>query len=78
MVCHYIEGAARHKCSERLIAFPVPVHAAQRLARHLRTEGFWSLPINIWNGAADLVEVFAEQPPTPPQLAGSLARIKHF
>jgi hypothetical protein len=69
MIRQYIEGAARHKCSERLIAFPLTVRTAHRLARQLRTDGFWTMSPRIWNGVADLVEVFAEDAPTPSQLA---------
>jgi hypothetical protein len=64
--------------SARIIAFPVGAADAHRLARRIRTEGFWSLPVNIWNGAADLVEVFAEYPPTAAQIAWLRAANRHF
>jgi hypothetical protein len=44
----------------------------------LRTDGFWSLPVNIWNGAADLVEVLAEDAPTAMQLAWLRAAHQKF
>jgi len=52
-----------------IAAFPLSTKTAHSLARRLRTKGFWTLPISVWNGAADLVEVFAEYPPTPSQVA---------
>jgi hypothetical protein len=51
-----------------VVVFPLSV-TAHCLARRLRTEGFWTLPINVWNGAADLVEVLAEYPATAKQIA---------
>jgi hypothetical protein len=49
-----------------LVAFPPTPRTAHRLARRLRTEGFYSLPQRTWNCAADLVEHLAEA--TPSQL----------
>jgi len=61
-----------------VVAFPSSIKTAGHLARQLRTQGFWSLPINIWNGAADLVEVLAEDPPTAVQIAWLRAAHQKF
>jgi hypothetical protein len=61
-----------------IIAFPPSAKTAHRVARQLRTDGFWTLPLNLWHGAADLVEVFAEYPPTPTQLAWLTAAHRQF
>jgi hypothetical protein len=51
-----------------VVAIPPTSRTAHRLARHLRTAGFWTLPPRTWNGAADLVEHLAEAAPTESQL----------
>jgi hypothetical protein len=61
-----------------VIAFPLSIRTAHSLARRLRTEGFWTLPISVWNGAADLVEVLAEQPATAMQLRWLRAAHQNF
>ena len=54
--------------SAHLVAFPPSRKTAHRLARCLRTEGFYWLPDRIWNNAADLVEHLADTAPTNSQL----------
>jgi hypothetical protein len=64
-----IPSTAKNSNARAVVALPPSPRVAHRLARKLRTDGFWSLPPRIWNGAADLAEVFAESNPTPAQLA---------
>jgi hypothetical protein len=61
-----------------IVAFPPSVKTANRVARQLRRDGFWTMPPRIWNGVADLVEVFAEYPPTPSQLLWLAAAHRQF
>jgi len=61
-----------------IAAFPLSAKSALSVARRLRTEGVWSLSPRIWNGVADLVEVFAEYPPTPSQLLWLAAAHRQF
>jgi hypothetical protein len=52
----------------KVIALPPTSMTAHRLARWLRTEGFYSLPDRTWNCAADLAEHLAEAAPTASHL----------
>jgi hypothetical protein len=52
----------------RLIALPPSPKTAHRVACHLRSAGFFTLPELVWNGAADLVEHLTDQAPTSAQL----------
>jgi hypothetical protein len=52
----------------RLVAFPPSPRNARLIARRLRSEGFYSLPDRLWNGAADLAELLADTGPTNRQL----------
>ena len=61
-----------------IAAFPLSAKAAHRVARQLRSDGFWTMPPRIWNGVADLAEVFAEYPPTPSQLTWLAATHRQF
>jgi hypothetical protein len=61
-----------------IVAFPPSAKTAHRVARQLRCDGFWTMPPRIWNGVADLVEVFAEYPPTPSQLLWLAAAHRQF
>ena len=55
--------------SGRIVVFPVAPRTARALAHQLRVQGFWSLPVSVWNGAADLAELLTEYPATATQIA---------
>ena len=61
-----------------IIAFPPSEKTAHRVARQLRSDGFWIMPPHTWNGVADLAELFAEHTPTAMQLAWLRAAHRQF
>jgi hypothetical protein len=68
--CPYATQHHRVKWTGKMniVPFPPTLRTAHRLARQLRTEGFYALPPGTWNCAADLVEHLAEAAATSSQL----------
>jgi hypothetical protein len=61
-----------------VIALPPSAKTAHHVARQLRSDGFWTMSPRIWNGVADLAELFVEHTPTTMQLAWLRAAHQNF